>query len=228
MQKQSLRVVLYRFVTALSAALVTVAGAIAAPILCRPFYYAQIRSLQIGKRTGLSDAVIRGAYDEVMDFLVYGAPFGTGALAYTAEGESHFVDCRRLFVLDFWVLGISAAVLLALVGVHFYKKKNGMAAVRARHLPVFWSAVGMCAVFAVLAVWGAVDFDTLFVAFHAAFFPGKSNWIFDPRYDQIINILSQQFFLHCAALIAGLIFAAVIAFFAADALWRRKQKKNAA
>ena len=103
-----------------------------------------------------------------------------------------------------------------------------MAAVRARHLPVFWSAVGMCAVFAVLAVWGAVDFDTLFVAFHAAFFPGKSNWIFDPRYDQIINILPQQFFLHCAALIAGLIFAAVIAFFAADALWRRKQKKNAA
>ena len=228
MQKQSLRVVLYRFVTALSAALATVAGAIAAPILCRPFYYAQIRSLQIGKRTGLSDAVIRGAYDEVMDFLVYGAPFGTGALAYTAEGESHFVDCRRLFVLHFWVLRISAAVLLALLGVHFYKKKNGMAAVRARHLPVFWSAVGMCAVFAVLAVWGAVDFDTLFVSFHAAFFPGKSNWIFDPRYDQIINILPQQFFLHCAALIAGLIFAAVIAFFAADALWRRKQKKNAA
>ena len=44
----------------------------------------------------------------------------------------------------------------------------------------------------------------------------------------IINILPQQFFLHCAALIAGLIFVTVIAFFAADAFWRRNQKKNAA
>lgn len=228
MQKQSFAAVLYRSAVSLAAALATVAGAIAAPILCRPFYYAQIRSLQIGQRTGLSEEVIRGAYDEVMDFLVYGAPFGTGELAYTAEGESHFVDCRKLFVLDFWVLGISVAVLLALLCVFVCKKKTGAAAQKYRHLPVFWSAAGMCAVFAVLAVWGAVDFDSLFVAFHATFFPGKSNWIFDPRYDQIINILPQQFFLHCAALIAGLIFAAVFAFFTADALWRRKQKKNAA
>ena len=228
MPKQSMNSVLYRFAAALSAALATVAGAIAAPILCRPFYYSQIRALQIGKRTGLSDAVIRGAYDEVMDFLVYGAPFGTGALAYTAEGESHFVDCRKLFVLDFWVLGVCAAILLVLMGIRFFQKKKGTVCAPPKHLPVFWSAVGMCAVFAVLAVWGAVDFDTLFVAFHAAFFPGKSNWIFDPRYDQIINILPQQFFLHCAALIAGLIFVTVIAFFAADAFWRRNQKKNAA
>lgn len=210
--------------TAVCAALAVISGAIAAPILVRPFYYMQIGPLRLCERTGYSVSVIREAYDEVMDFLVYGTPFGTGELAYTAEGESHFVDCRGLFVFDFWVLGLSAAVLLVLLILHLRNKKSGQAGTEAKHLPVFWSAVGMCAVFAVLAVWGAVDFDSLFVAFHAAFFPGKSNWIFDPRYDQIINILPQQFFLHCAALIAGLIFAAVIAFFLADVIWHRKRK----
>lgn len=214
----------FRVLTAVCAALAVISGAIAAPILVRPFYYVQIEPLRLCERTGYSANVIREAYDEVMDFLVYGKPFGTGVLAYTAEGESHFVDCRGLFVFDFWVLGLSAAGLLVLLILYLRNKKNSPVGTETKHLPVFWSAVGMCTVFAVLAVWGALDFDSLFVAFHAAFFPGKSNWIFDPRYDQIINILPQQFFLHCAALIAGLIFAAVIVFFAADAIWRRKRK----
>ncbi len=209
--------------TAVCTALVVVAGAIAAPILIRPFYYMQIGALRISERTGYSEETIRGAFDEMMDYLVYGTEFGTGELAYSAEGKSHFEDCRNLFVLDFWVLGISAAVLLLLLVLR-HCKKTAAEKPQSKHLPVFWSAAGMCAVFAVLAVWGAVDFNSLFVAFHAAFFPGKSNWIFDPRYDQIINILPQQFFLHCAVLIAALIFVAVVLFFVLDGIWRRKRK----
>lgn len=225
MKKQQLWQNICAVLTAVCATLAVVAGAIAAPILIRPFYYMQIEPLRISERTGYSEDTIRGAFDEVMDFLVFGAEFSTGELAYSAEGKSHFEDCRNLFVLDFWVLGISAAILLVLLVLR-HCKKSPTEKTRPMHLPVFWSAVGMCAVFAVLAVWGAVDFNSLFVAFHAAFFPGKSNWIFDPRHDQIINVLPQQFFLHCAVLIAGLIFLAVIVFFTADAVWRRKQKKQ--
>ncbi len=217
---QRLRVVL----TAVCAALTTISGAIAAPILFRPFYYMQIGPLALCARTGLAESAIREAFDEVMDFLVYGKEFGTGVLAYTAEGKSHFEDCRGLFVLDFWVLGVSGAVLLALLGWKLAQKKRGVSQNPAKHLPVFWSAVVMCLLFAVLAVWGAADFDSLFVAFHAAFFPGKSNWLFDPRYDQIINILPQEFFLSCAVLIAVLIFAAVAAFFVADAVWQKRKR----
>ncbi len=208
---------------AVCAALLVISAAIAAPILVRPFYYAQIAPLQLVERTGYSEAVIREAYDDVMDFLVYGQPFGTGQLAYSAEGKSHFEDCRTLFLLDFWVLGVTAVLLLTIWGLRAVLKKQSVRLQGTKHLPVFWSAVGSCCVFALLAVWGAVDFDSLFVAFHAAFFPGKSNWIFDWRTDQIINILPQQFFLHCAVLIAVLIFAANAAFIAADAIWRKKQ-----
>ena len=45
MQKRSFGTAIYRIVTAVAAALATIAGAIAAPILCRPFYYMQIRTL---------------------------------------------------------------------------------------------------------------------------------------------------------------------------------------
>ena len=60
-----------------------------------------------------------------------------------------------------------------------------------------------------------MDFDRAFVVFHALFFPGKTNWLFDPNEDQIINILPQEFFRSCAILIFGILLvgcAALIAF----------------
>ena len=50
-----------------------------------------------------------------------------------------------------------------------------------------------------------LDFGRAFVLFHALFFPGKDNWLFDPRVDQIINILPQEFFRSCAILILALL-----------------------
>lgn len=52
-----------------------------------------------------------------------------------------------------------------------------------------------------LAVGGlaALDFDRAFVVFHALFFPGKDNWLFDPETDQIITILPQVFFRNSAS-----------------------------
>ena len=40
----------------------------------------------------------------------------------------------------------------------------------------------------------------------------KDNWIFDPRYDQIINILPQQFFINCAIVIASIMFLCCLFF----------------
>jgi len=45
------------------------------------------------------------------------------------------------------------------------------------------------------------DFTSLFTAFHTAFFPGKTNWIFDWRTDEIILILPEQFWARTAALV---------------------------
>ena len=47
----------------------------------------------------------------------------------------------------------------------------------------------------------AINFDKAFTIFHKIFFPGKDNWVFDSRYDQIIRILPQEFFRNCAIII---------------------------
>ena len=71
----------------------------------------------------------------------------------------------------------------------------------------------------------ALDFDRAFVAFHALFFPGKDNWLFDPAQDQIINILPQEFFRSCAILILGLLTAGCAALIAFD-LTRKRGRES--
>ena len=58
---------------------------------------------------------------------------------------------------------------------------------------------------AVVGLLASLDFERAFVVFHALFFPGKDNWLFDPAVDQIILILPEVFFRNCALLIGGLI-----------------------
>ena len=88
-------------VTALAAlllALLILSFSIAVPILFRPFYYIQIDMLDLPERTGWSEETIREAYDEVLDFCVFGKPFGTGQLAWSQSGYSHFADVRELLL----------------------------------------------------------------------------------------------------------------------------------
>lgn len=189
-----------------SAALVVflITGAVAVPILWRGFYYGQIDALSLPARTGFSPEIIRGAFDAVMDFLVMGAPFGTGQLKWSQEGQAHFADCKGLFRLDFLLLGISAAMLLAIV-ILMGRKMLRLHRFGGRG-PCFWAFVCMTAAVLALGLWGLVDFESLFTAFHTVFFPGKTNWVFDYRYDQIILILPEDFWARAAALVAALAF----------------------
>lgn len=177
----------------------TVSLSFAVPILCRPFYYIQIKLLHLEKVTGYTYDVIRDAFDEVMDYLVFRSPFGTGELAYSADGKSHFEDCRFLFQLDLKIL-ILSTILLCVFYICYRNKKISFHYWKGRG-PLYYTGILNIVIVAVLGIWGAADFDTFFVAFHSTFFPGKTNWIFDPELDQIINILPEQFFFHCVILI---------------------------
>ena len=134
-----------------------------------------------------------------MDYLVGGAPFGTGALKWSESGKSHFADCRRLFRLDFALLGLSA-VVLAVCGLLCRRKRLSPHRFCGRS-PAFWAAAVLTALFALAAVWAAIDFGSLFTAFHRVAFPGKSNWIFDARTDEIILILPEAFWARMGALV---------------------------
>ena len=207
-------------VFALSLLLFLLTASIGLPIYIRPFYYAHIDAMNLPEMSGFTKEQIVEAYDEVLDYLTLpGREFGTGALKYSESGKDHFVDCKVLFDLNGSVLlgsGILLAVLLLL------KKKLGPYRLGNRSA-AFYGALIALILPIVLGGLAALDFDRAFVIFHSIFFPGKTNWLFDYRTDEIIRVLPQDFFMHCAMLIGGglLVFSGSILL--ADRIRNRKR-----
>ena len=77
--------------------------------------------------------------------------------------------------------------------------------------------------FVVVAALDTANFERAFVVFHQLFFPGKDNWVFDYRTDQIILILPMEFFRNCAILIVALMLVCCAGLIAWDL--REKRKK---
>lgn len=212
----------------LALAVLVLTAAIGLPIYVRPFYYAHINALHMPEDTGHTYEEIKDAYDEVLDFLTLpGREFGSGVFPYSEEGKSHFADCKGLFTLNLVALCLSAAVVIGLVILkrlgHFTPKKPLGYPIP---LTVGLSLLGL---FGLLVMIVAADFSSAFHVFHAIFFPGKDNWLFDPRKDAIINVMPNQFFMNCGILIAGAIILASIAMVAVPlVLQHRQSKKDAA
>ena len=199
---------------AAAAALVVLTGSIAAPILCRPFYYAHIGPLRLCEQTGLTEQEIRTAYDEMLDYCLGAEEFSTGVLRWSQSGKDHFTDVRGLFLLDLWVLwGSAVALAVLLIAARLAHRRPTRLLGRG---PCFWAGAGLGIVFLAVGALAALDFDRAFVVFHALFFPGKDNWLFDPNTDQIITILPQTFFRNCAILVLALLAAACAALIAFD------------
>ena len=203
-------------------ALAVLSGSIAVPILCRPFYYAQIGPLGLEEYTGLDGQAIRRAYDEVLDYCTGKTDtFSAGLLPFSDSGASHFADVRGLFLLDLRVLAVSLAALALLLLL----ARRGR--LRPRRLlgrgPGFWGAAGLGGVFLLVGGLAALDFDRAFVVFHALFFPGKDNWLFDWRTDPVILILPQDFFRNCAVLALGLVLLWCAVLIALDFIMDRKR-----
>ena len=198
-------------------ALFAVSAGIAAPILSRSFYVAHVHALNLPAETGFSEKTILEAYDDVMRFCLRGGTFSTGDLGWTETGRTHFADVGVLFRLDLWVLGCSALTLAVLLLLSRRVKP-------ARPLgrgASFWAGWGVLALFAAIAAWGATDFDRTFTVFHHIFFPGKTNWLFDPDLDENILILPEVYFRNCAILAIGIIAALCLVYI----LVGRKRKK---
>ena len=195
---KSSRILSLIFVLALFLLVLTLS--ISLPIYIRPFYYAHIEPYHLEAISGFSAGEIREAYDAVLDYLtIPGREFSTGVFPYSEAGKAHFADCKVLFDLNRNVLLISAAVLVLLM---LLRKKFGPYRL-GKHSAPWWAGVTALTAPVVLGSLAALNFDRAFVIFHSLFFPGKDNWLFDARYDGIILVLPQDFFMHCAMLIGA-------------------------
>lgn len=204
-------------------AILIITFSIGLPIYFRPFYYAQVdlyikdeynsqaeewqswaekyyKEDEYVKFENLSSDEIKDAYDEVLDYLtIPGNEFGTGKLPYREWTESHFADCKALFDLNasaFIISAFGVAVLLILNRRRVFELWKPF-----KMSITFCSGAYTLAGFAIIGGLAALDFDKAFTIFHAIFFPGKENWIFNPLYDRVILIMPQDFFMNCAILI---------------------------
>lgn len=183
-------------------ALTVLTGAIALPLLIRPFYWLHIGPLGIEAASGLSTEQLRAAYDDVMDYCLGLRPdFAAGVLPFSQDGASHFADVQVLFILDLLVLVVSA-LLLVLLWLVRRSRRMELCRFGGRSTG-FWAACGLGGLFVLIGGLAALDFDRAFVVFHGIFFPGKDNWIFNASTDPVILMLPEDFFRNCALLILG-------------------------
>ncbi len=87
---------------------------IAVPILFRPFYYWHIDAYDLTE-SGFSKIHILEGFNSLLDYCTFKTDeFSVGIFKFSTEGASHFADCRRLFLVDFLALAISAFGIVSL------------------------------------------------------------------------------------------------------------------
>lgn len=204
-----------------STALLIISASIAVPLLWRGFYYMHINMLHLDSITPWNSYEIREAFDQMMNYCMRGAEFGTGVLKWSEEGMRHFEDCRRLFEFDIHVLIVNCMMTAALYAV---RKLEIVKELRLKDRgPLFWG--GMIPIILIVVIGIAVcfvNFDKAFISFHTLFFPGKTNWLFDPAEDEIIRILPEAYFRDCAILIAVVMLLLSLISIAADSRKRNR------
>ncbi len=193
---------LLSFIFGLAAVVLIITFSIGLPIYIRPFYYAHIDALELDDFSGYTKEEIKEAYDEVLDFLTLpDREFGTGVLLHSEDGKMHFEDCKVLFDLNAYALVISLAIVVLLT---ILNKIGLIRLARPSGYPIsFFSGIATLVTFAGIGAVAAQDFSAAFTVFHKIFFPGKSNWLFNPYTDEIIMVMPQEFFMNCAILICA-------------------------
>ncbi len=206
---------------ALLTALLVLTGAVAVPVLCRPFYYAHIEYLDLPLRSGLTAQQVRQTYDLVMDYCLGLRPdFTAGVLPFSESGAAHFADVRGLFLLDLGVLA-ACGVLLPLCALLFRALRLRPRRL-AGHGPGFWGAAGLGVLMLLAGAAALLNFRGAFRALHYLLFPGRTNWYFDLAEDPVILLLPRAFFRDCAFLVIGLILLWCAVLMAADILTARR------
>ena len=183
--------------TTLVIILFIISFSISIPIVIRPFYYVQIDNLKLVHDTGFSKEQIKEAYDEMLDYCLYLTDdFSTGDLSWSESGKAHFADVRQLFLLDLHILA-ATSVFLIIYTILIAKRKYTPYRLFG-YTSSFYSSIILVVLFSVTGILCAADFNRAFTVFHHIFFPGKDNWLFNYKTDEIILILPTEFFMRCA------------------------------
>lgn len=157
-----------------------------------PLYVWEVTHLQILDYVDLSKGDLLKNYRELMGYLnlPWRSTLVLSGFPVSESGALHFYEVKKLFMLNYGVLLVT--VIPALAFLYALAKESRL-----------WQLVRPFQVGAMVPVIMGflmlVGFDQFFVGFHQLFFDNDA-WLFDPRTDPIINVLPQEYFMHCFVL----------------------------
>jgi len=135
---------------------------------------------------------------------------------------AHMADCRGLIHLAGSLRWVFGGIALALLGLGALRPalRKPMAEGMLTGLWIFLAAA------AALAVWGLLDFDSLFRAFHRLMFT-NDGWLLDPRTDLLIRLMPVSFFTELAVrCLVWLLGAALLILTAAEFVRIKERAKS--
>lgn len=135
--------------------------------------------------------------DESLAAYLSGDASALDAAPFNERERVHMADCYDLFVLLRRAAATACALAAALLGCSIALLRT-----KRLHRAALGGAAGLMALILALGLWGLVDFDTLFTAFHRLLFTNDL-WLLDPRTDLLIRICPQSMFSAMAAIIAA-------------------------
>lgn len=176
-------------------ALLFLSAAVTFTLNFRPLYVHDLRALDLPGQSGMSEALILEQYDALIGYNDLGGPeeLVFPDLPSSENALTHFAQVRTIF-LGFQVL-LLVTLVLSVTGILLLRRKRPLYLVSAG---VFSLVPPIALGFAVATAW-----DKLFVVFHELVFRNDL-WIFSSQTDPIIDLLPDEFFMHCAVMILGL------------------------
>lgn len=177
----------------LSLSLFLISAAVKATLAFRQLYYFDLDHLNIANDYGMSKEEIIKNYNILIDYTQKKSisKLVMPSFPMSKAGEIHFEEVKNLFMKFNLLLYITG--FISLLGVPLLLRNKSFSFLK-------WSAAGLLAIPLTLSIPFAVNFDKSFTIFHKIFF-NNDYWEFDPVTDPIINVLPQEFFMHCAIMI---------------------------
>ena len=195
--KRQMKHKVFNIAAALIAAVCVICISVTAVVLARPLYYWDTDNLQIPETSGYSKEICIENYDALIDYNLIG---GSEKLVFPSfsmseQGEIHFAEVKEIFI-TMQVISIAGIILFA--GFMLYRKLHGVP--REGTLWMRFTGIVLLSAVVLIGLAMTIDWQWSFEFIHKVFFD-DDYWLFDPKYDPVITILPDRFFLHCGILI---------------------------
>ncbi len=185
------------FLSGLVGMVFLISVAVILTLSCKSLYKADMRHLRLAEETGYSEEEILVNYEELIDYNLssFHKELKFPTFPMSDEARIHFEEVKVIFQGFLYIMVVSG-ILLVIIAIRMAKKSDWL----------FLKYTGICSIVipSVLGGMIALNWEKVFITFHELVFQ-NDYWLFDPVTDPVILVLPDEYFMHCAIVIIGIV-----------------------